>query len=109
MTIYEQIIAVCAPFKGQLLTTGEIKRMVHEQYGTLEHSIIPSDYCYNRINKDTSRQKPIFEHVETGYYRYLGINYKFSGPHYQKPQHQEMEQIGEWQDGILTLFNTAKK
>lgn len=109
MTIYEQLIAACAPFTGQLLTAAEIKRIVNEQYGTLESSIIPSDYCYNRINKGTSSQKPIFEYIDNGYYRYLGLDYKFSGPLYQKPKHQEMEQIGEWRDGILTLFSTAKK
>lgn len=70
---------------GATITRKELVNLIHNKYGIHESSIIPSDYCYNRINNGISISKPtLFEHVDTGKYRCLGKNYPYNGPIYHK-------------------------
>ena len=85
---------------GEVKTTAEIKKKVSRIYGTEYGSIIPSDYCYNITNKDpqsyiTDGNPRLLEQVKRGYYRYLGLNYKYNGV----VTHKKIP-VGEWVNGI---------
>ena len=57
---------------------------------------------YNRWNKGMGFVCPLFEHVDRGYYRYLGSNYPYNGVLNHFPQGQYEEYIiGRWTDGVL--------
>jgi hypothetical protein len=85
MTILEKVRDVFVECEiGAVYSTKEIKEMVRAKYDIKEGSIIPSDYCYNLVNKgklaDPALEKfKIFEWISRGKYRYLGENYVYKG------------------------------
>lgn len=89
MTVTEEIMAVFENIKiGTQFTSTEIKQMVHNRFGRNTSSIIPSDYCYNRLNNgiDFERQPHLFEYTADNLYTYLGIGFPYNGKIYHKPQ-----------------------
>ena len=69
---------------GREFKTQEIIDMVKFKYEINHSSIIPSDYCYNRINIGKWNNPKlldfnIFEYVDRGSYKYLGGNYPYNG------------------------------
>ena len=66
------------------------------------NGLYPSDYCYNRLNKD-AKFTPMFEQVAPGQYLYLGLGFRYNGPVRCKQQGQPDRVIGQWTDGRLTL------
>jgi hypothetical protein len=63
------------------------------------NSVLPSDYCYNLINKSSvSFQYHLFEWLSRGFYRYLGPGYKYTGPVFWKGK-----VVGHWQSGKYQL------
>lgn len=68
------------------------------------HSILPSDYCYNLINKGlTSFRFHIFEWLVLGQYKYLGPGYKYSGPIFWKGRI-----VGNWESGRYLLWEDPR-
>ena len=92
MTIDQKMIAavqeiIAANGVGYIATTAELRKFIQEKYNIVSGSIIPSDYCYNRVNNGISLSKPtLFEHVDHGKYRCLGENYPYNGIIYHKDQ-----------------------
>lgn len=92
MTIIEKVretFSKCEP--GTIFTRSEIINMVKTKYSVNEGSIIPSDYCYNLVNKgklaDASLEKfKIFEWLSRGKYKYLGENYPYTGAIISNPR-----------------------
>lgn len=90
MTIDEKMIAAVKEMIdiygiGHLVTTAELHAFVGERYKIVSGSIIPSDYCYNRVNDGIALTKPtLFEYVERGTYRCLGEGYPYNGGIYHK-------------------------
>lgn len=84
-------------------STQEIIDKVVQKHGCNPSSIIPSDYCYNRINNGINFEKylHIFEHIERSVYRYLGENYPYNGRIYHKPKGGNEILIGEWSNGEI--------
>lgn len=77
--------------QGTIYTRSEIISMAKTKYGINEGSVIPSDYCYNMVNKGKSADATlerfnIFEWISRGKYKYLGVNYQYSGPIYRNPR-----------------------
>ena len=108
MTVYEEIIEVCEDKEGMILTTSDIKELVHDKFGRKKGSIMPSDYCYNRLNAAIAisfdEYKHIFIMIGFGEYKYVGENYPYTGFVYCKPQGEREEKIvGEWKNGELIL------
>lgn len=105
MTVDEQMIALAnnmaAEFGSEhVLTLREIAGVLEERYGTKEGSIIPSDYCYNRINDGINRNKPaVFEYLGRGRYRCLGEHFPYNGPIYHKPKSMPEIVIGKCVNG----------
>jgi len=74
------------------------------KYGINPGSIIPSDYCYNRINDgiEFRRDNRLFRYLGYNQYEYLGEGYPYSGYIYHKPVKSKKEVIvGEWINGEL--------
>ena len=93
---------------GTEFTRSEIISMVTKNFDRNESSIIPSDYCYNRLNNGINYEKTIhlFEYTATKQYRYLGINYPYTGKIYHKPKGSYEVCVGELINGRLALANT---
>lgn len=88
---------------GREFSRQEIIDRVVEKHGCNPSSIIPSDYCYNRINNGINFEKylHIFEYIDRSTYRYLGENYPFNGRIYHKPKGGNEILIGEWSNGEI--------
>lgn len=80
MTTWEKITSIFDNEIGYEFSRKEIIDLVLEKFPeTNKSSVIPSDYCYNLYNKGIKFDKHIFEHIETGHYKVLGRNVKYSG------------------------------
>ncbi len=88
---------------GTELSRQEIINKVVMKYGCNPGSIIPSDYCYNRINNgiDFENFLHIFEFMGNGLYKYLGENYPYSGTIFHKPKGGTEIAIGKWSNGVI--------
>jgi len=64
---------------------------------------LPSDYCYNSINRGAfSFEYPVVK-VEHGRYRYMGPDHPYSGSIQWKSQ-----TVGEYRNGCYTLFSDPR-
>lgn len=68
---------------GREFKTQKIIVLVKFKYEINDSSIIPSDYCYNRMNLGKWKNPQlldfnIFEYVDKGLYRYLGGSYIYN-------------------------------
>ncbi len=88
------------------IPTSEIKKKIIEIGGYAKGSILPSDYCYNRINKAPySCRKPSLELIDNDgiYYKYWGLKAQYTGQINWKPKNGELKQVGEWKNGTQIL------
>jgi hypothetical protein len=100
MTIYQQIIDVCNGQEGNIITTSHIKEMVWMKYKTNRTSVIPSDYCYNRINEGIRFNQHLFIILNRGEYKFIGEHYPYSGFIFFQPKGTSEERVvGEWRHG----------
>lgn len=77
-----------------------------------EASVIPADFCYNRINKGINfDSKPrLLKFLGNGQYECLGKNYKFTGKVYTKPKGKSKEiEVASWKDGKIKKNENWKK
>jgi hypothetical protein len=106
LTIRDKVLSVFQDKTGEEFGRGEIIDLVATACpGTSRGSIIPSDYCYNSLNKDPASFKVhLFESVGDGMFRCLGTNYPYSGPILWKG-----EQVGKWEHGKCQLWKDPRK
>ena len=96
---------------GREFKTQEIIDLVKFKYEINDSSIIPSDYCYNRMNLGKWKNPElldfnIFEYVDRGSYRYVGENYPYNGVINYKAKGSNGELvIGEWTNGERVIYN----
>ena len=110
MTIDQKI--VCAIQKmidvygvGYISTRSELKNFIQNEYNIANGSIIPSDYCYNRVNDGITLSKPaLFEYLGHNKYRCLGKNYPYNGDVYHKDQI-----AGSCKNGVRKIFGITDK
>lgn len=108
MTIDEKITAAVQELLsihgvGYICSTAELKAFIQERYDITSGSIIPSDYCYNRVNDGITLAKPtLFEYVEYGKYRLLGKDYPYEGVVY----HKELV-VGHCKNGKREIFGIS--
>ena len=90
---------------GTVFTRQEIIDKVVLKHGCNPSSIIPSDYCYNRLNNgiDFGNYLHIFEYLTRSSYKYLGENYPYNGKIYHKPKSGQEIVVGEWVNGTIKL------
>ena len=81
----------------------EIVRRVAEACDCARGSVIPSDYCYDRINDGVrpAEHVPMFERIGRGLYKFLGRNYPYDGPLIHYPKDGPPRQVGQWVKGEL--------
>jgi hypothetical protein len=104
MTIYEQIKEVVEGKVGQVFTSNDIKQELKNRFGRNPDSVIPSDFCYNRVNDGIRFEvnTRLFEYVD-GKYKYLGENCKYTGMIYHKKKESMAETVvGYWVNGKRT-------
>ncbi len=104
MTIYEQIKNLMKGKNGMVVTSGFIKENLKKKFGVNINSVLPSDFCYNRVNDGIHFQKDnrLFEYIGRNSYKYLGEKYPYTGKIWQKPQGSKTEKIvGDWDKGNL--------
>jgi hypothetical protein len=94
----------------ELLKAKDIQQEIVCLGGFARDSVLPSDYCYNRINRARySFCYPVFKWVERGKYRYLGPNYDYTGPILWKPTGGPERQVGEWKSGACNLWEDPRE
>jgi hypothetical protein len=105
MTVDEEMVAyaqeVITTFgQGKQLSRGQIVDAVNLKFGRTKGSIIPSDYCYNRINNGIPLSKPaLFVHVERSQYKIFGENYPYNGDILHKPMGSKEIVVGQCING----------
>ena len=102
-SLKDKVISV---FESLVLSREEIIDMVISAYpeDTIRSSIIPSDYCYNSINKDPSSFTiHLFEMLGDGRYKYLGLNYAYTGDILHKRR-----VVGSWLNGVPSLLEDPR-
>lgn len=105
MKIYDQLKEILKGREGEMVTAREMKRLLHENYGTNPGSVILSDYCYNRVNKGISFTQHLFEYMTKSTYKYIGEHANYTGLIVRKARGAEAEEVvGEWNDGVRTMY-----
>ena len=84
-----------------------IKGFQHIYKGVSESGIIPTDFCYNRVNAGTDwdNYPCLLEYLQKGLYKCLGLNYVYDGPilHQQKGKNKTV--VGHCVNGKRTRIN----
>ncbi|MGI4790147.1 MAG: DUF7225 domain-containing protein [Janthinobacterium lividum] len=81
-----------------------LKREIECIGGYGRDSVIPSDYCYNVINRAAySFRHWVLVRVGWGRYKYVGPDDAFTGPILWKPKQEAERQVGRWSDGVCRL------
>ena len=85
---------------GHIVTTQEINKEIIQQFGTNPDSITFYDYCYNRISKNLSPNRPLyFEYLGTAQYRVWGKDHPCNGEVFARPQKGTEHPAGYCIDG----------
>ena len=91
---------------GNIYKRKEIENIVNTEY-QVEGSILPSDYCYNRINLDIiddfEKRMHIFEYVKWNAYRFIGENVPYTG----NIEHLDIC-VGRWENGKILYLDKNK-
>ena len=104
MKIKDEMIAAFKDVPvGTVFTRTEIVDRVHRLFSRNRESIIPSDYCYNRLNNGINyeTQLHLFEYTEDKRYSYLGQECKYTGKVFHHPKGCAEICVGELIDGVL--------
>ena len=65
---------------GQTINSHDMINELVRKYGTNPNSILPADYCYNRISKGIDEDSiTYFEFVKSGQYKVWGKDYPYNG------------------------------
>lgn len=112
-TVLQKIKASFINIKvGREFKTQEIIDLVKFKYKINESSIIPSDYCYNRMNLGKWQDSQlldfnIFEYAARGSYIYLGEDYPYDGTikHKAKGSGSELV-VGRWTKGERIIYES---
>lgn len=111
MSIDEKMSTVVNELVGEfgcgehIITRVELLDIMWQRFHTPPGSVLPSDYCYNRVNSGINLNKPtLFEFLGEGRYLCLGENYCYNGPIYHRPRGSDRDEIvGQCVDGDRIL------
>ena len=105
MTIDEQMRTVVAEIVSEYgirykISLKELYELLGARFQTNSGSIIPSDYCYNRVNKGIEfHKKPrLFNFLGDGMYECLGENYLYTG---DVENASDGTVVGSWENGVF--------
>lgn len=81
-----------------------LKREIERIGGYARDSVLPSDYCYNVINRASfSFRHMVLVRVGRGRYEYVGPAHPYTGPVTWKPKQEVERQVGSWSGGACRL------
>jgi hypothetical protein len=73
-------------------------------------SVIPADFAYDRVNRSAvSRAYPMFIGQARGYWRFVGLDYPYTGPIFWKPVGEKERQVGFSTNGRATFTYDPRK
>ena len=105
MTIDEQMRTVVTEIVSEYgvcykISLKELYELLGARFQTNNGSIIPSDYCYNRVNKGIEfYKKPrLFNFLGDGMYECLGENYLYTG---DVENASDGTVVGSWENGVF--------
>ena len=105
MTIDEQMRTVVTEIVSEYgdryrISLKELYELLSARFQTNSGSIIPSDYCYNRVNKGIEfHKKPrLFHFLGEGMYECLGENYLYTG---DVENASDGTVVGSWENGVF--------
>ena len=101
MNIFEQVIEICKAQKQDYFSAKEIIDQVEKEFGRKRRSIIPSDYCYNRINQGIAFTKHAFIFTE-GKYKFVDTDFAYSGSICADGKKERV--VGLWENGKFYLW-----
>jgi hypothetical protein len=106
VTTHDKVLDVFKDQIDKIFSRGAVVDLVVHAYpGTNRSSVIPSDYCYNKINADRrSFTFHGFEYTSDQKYKWLGLNYPYSGPIFWNN-----EQVGHWERGHCHLWKDPRQ
>lgn len=108
MTIFEQVVQVCEAQNQDNFSRSEIIDLVVKKFGRNPTSIIPADYCYNRINNGIDFTKHAFIFIEDGKYQFVGENFAYSG-YIFAGEDEDRRIVGLWENGKFCLWEDFPK
>jgi hypothetical protein len=104
LAVQEAALELHAIYGDKGIPSAILKRKIEYIGGYGFDSVIPSDYCYNLINKALfSFQYLLLIHITRGRYKYVGPGYSYTGSVTWKPKKGMARQVGEWKNGICRL------
>ena len=110
MTIDEQMRTVVTEIVSEYgvrykISLKELYELLGARFQTNSGSIIPSDYCYNRVNKGIEfHKKPrLFNFLGDGMYECLGENYLYTG---DVENASDGTVVGSWENGVFQKNDT---
>ena len=105
MTIDEQMRMVVAESVSEYgahykISLKELYELLSARFKTNSSSIIPSDYCYNRVNRGIAFEKKphLFRFLGDGIYECLGENFPFTG---DVENANDSVVVGSWENGVF--------
>lgn len=98
-----------AHYGDQPFPAAAIQREIVRISSYAQGSLLPSDYCYNLLNRaGISGTYPLFIRVERGMYRYVGPRFPYTGPIYWKPKDGPERQVGQCIGGDCNLLEDPR-
>ncbi len=105
MTLDEQMRAIAAELISEhgihyKISLKELRELLYARFETNMGSVIPSDYCYDRVNRGiVFENKPhLFRFLGNGMYECLGENYPFTG---EVENASDGTAAGSWENGAF--------
>jgi hypothetical protein len=92
---------------GCEISSQEIRQLMKARFGTNPGSVLPADFCYNRVNLDSRflKNPTLFEYIaESGLYKCLGA-YPYNGDIYHRPKGEKEDiKVGVCENGKRRFF-----
>jgi len=91
------------------MTRQELYNLISPDHALNYDSILPQDYCYNRMNDGIAFKDHVhlFEYLGRNRYRLLGDRYPYTGEIIHKPKRCPEVIVGKWKQGTLILQKEA--
>ena len=88
-----------------IMTRHELYNLISPDHALNYDSILPQDYCYNRMNDGIVFIDHIhlLEYLGRNRYRLLGDSYPYTGDIMHKPKRCPEVVVGKWEQGTLNL------
>ena len=103
-TVDEAAAGLHPHYGNEGIPSDVLKREIERIGGYARDSVLPSDYCYNVINRASfSFRHPVLVKVSRGMYQYVGPNHPYTGPVMWQPKQEAERQVGSWEHGVCRL------